>query len=344
MRIARFLGKKLIRESSGGRRRAAIIGAGRIAGSQANVSDSHADPYSHAAAMKKNRVSIVAVQDASYSKAVSFIQKWGGEAFSTLADLLKKYPSLDIIVIASPDRYHASQASEVLRAPGAPRLLIIEKPPVVNEREWGQVNRIASSQSKTRVVVNMSRRFDTRYAEAAAIIKSGKLGKIVSVDFTYYGGWLHNGVHAVDVICHLLNEEIEVVSVTEGAPASDSDPCLDVKAVLGIDPKVQINFNGFNEGYFQCFELEIRFSGGRIRFENFGRQIIEEIVEENELGERELGSARFLKSSKKLTSMDHLYKASCDFIDNGDARVLECASLKEISMSMKVIFDAIKHR
>ncbi len=322
--------------------RAAIVGTGRIAGLFAPTDSMVA--RTHAEAMRSNNIDIVAVFDDDQSRSFSFIEKWGGKHCQSLGKLLDDFPMLDIVVIASPDRLHAAHAAEVLTAAHPPRLLIIEKPPAVGPAELGQILGLAAACPTTRVAVNMSRRFDPGHAEAVAIIASGELGAMVSANFTYYGGWRHNGVHAVDALRYLLNDEIDVVSVRRGPPGHRGDPCLDVDAVRRGEPSVPVRFAGFNESYFQLFELEIRFCHGRLRFEDFGLRILVETVERNETGERELCAPRTLVKSDNRSSIDLLYGACRRFLDTGDSGALECVSLSQAAMSMKVIFDAINQR
>jgi len=319
--------------------RAAFIGVGRIAGLFAPTDT--LVPRTHAQAMQRNGIDIVAVYDADEARAISFTNKWGGKHCLSLGKLLNDFPGLDIVVISSPDGFHSAQAVEILSTDHSPRLLIIEKPPAITLAELKHLQRVASACTKTRVVVNMSRRFDPCHAEAAAIIKSGELGSMVSAHFTYYGGWLHNGVHAVDILRYLLEDEIDIVSVQLGADGSDGDPCLNVEAVLRRDPSVCVSFLGFDECFFQLFELELRFSEGRIRFEDFGNRILVENVEINDIGERELGLPRVLAPANNGTAMDLLYGASRQFLYTGELGALDRVAMHQVAKSMQVIYDAI---
>jgi len=320
--------------------RAAIIGVGRIAGLFASTEA--VVPKTHAQAMRSHGIDIAAIYDTEEARALSFAEKWGGEHRRSIGNLLDDFPGLDIVVITSPDCCHAAQAAEVLAADHPPHLLIIEKPPAVASGEMASLLDAAAACPKTRVVVNMTRRFDPRHAEAASLIASGTLGTMVSAHFTYYGGWLHNGIHAVDVIRYLLSDEIDIVSVQQGAPGHKGDPCLDVEAVRRSEPDARILFSGLDERLFQLFELEIRFREGRIRFEDFGNRILVEAVEVNEIGERELGAPKLLADTDNRTAIDLLYSASCHFLNTGDPGVLEHVALHQVALTMEVIFDAIE--
>ena len=321
---------------------AAILGAGRIAGGTFIKSDEKRKINTHAAGMLVNDISIVAIYDPDRSRAELFSEVWGGEVHYSIDSILNVPPCLDIVVVCSPDKFHAEQVMQVLSARFPPRVLIIEKPPAVNSNQWRLVEDITRSQSRTEVIVNMTRRFDPRYAEVAQIINSGNLGALVSIDFTYYGGWLHNGVHAVDVVHYLFDQKLRVISANGLSHDHEGDQYLRVDAVFEDCRDAQIRFRCFDESYFQCFELDAKFTQGRIRLDNFGSRISVEKAYINDIGERELQPLKDLDYDLCHSPMRRLYAASCDFLDNNASTALSRASLTEIDKTMRVVFDAIQ--
>ena len=113
---------------------------------------------------------------------------------------------LDVISICSPDACHFSQAREILTSPHRVKALLIEKPVCLTAAELDCLIDL-SRQSGVAVAVNHARRFDAGHRRAAELIRSGQLGPLVRGRAVYYGGWLHNGVHSIDVIRMLFPEK-----------------------------------------------------------------------------------------------------------------------------------------
>ncbi len=319
----------------GERFRAAIVGAGRIAGAFATPADG---PTTHAAAMRhEGSFDIIAVCDSDRGRAEAVAGKWGGRACDDVTSLLSG-AAPDLLVVASPDATHVDVVTAVLESPCRPALIVVEKPPCVN-REQLQRLVAAASMSSTRIVVNLSRRFDGLHRQVAAMLAGDPFGALVSARFTYYGGWVHNGIHAVDTLRMLIGD-VQLVSSADGAPGYPGDSCRDVVAVSRRWPSARIEFSGVDERVFQLFELELRFADGRLRFEQFGERLITEAVVVNRLGERELQPVRWSIDTDRTPAMLHLYRACAMFLRTRDARAIADAELSTILPTMEFLFDA----
>jgi predicted dehydrogenase len=315
--------------------RVGIVGAGRIAGLNAAASDAS----THAGAMVTNgEFEIRGVCDTDPTRAAALSRQWGGAVYADVNDLLEG-AQLDAVVISTPDNTHAAIAREILESPVSPRLLIIEKPPGISRSELHALVTRATASPSTRTVVNLSRRFDERHRTLATLIGEGAFGKLLDATFTYYGGWLHNGIHAVDTVRLLLGGELRVVSSRVGAPGRPGDPCRDVDVTWSLSPEPHIAFRGFDETAYQLFELELRFADARVRVENFGRCMSTERVVTNSAGERELQPRADLLPSGATPPMVALYRESAKFL-SGDASALNHATIDTVVATMEVLFNA----
>ncbi|KGF72296.1 hypothetical protein DO97_10840 [Neosynechococcus sphagnicola sy1] len=261
-----------------------IIGCGRIAG----ILDFPGSPKpitTHAQALDQHpQFQVAAVVDASLERRSQFQQIWQvPRAYGSLSELLAQ-EQLDVISLCSPNPWHYQQAVEILTASVPPQVLLVEKPVCQRSEELAhllQLHRIVPTQ----LIVNHTRRFDPAHRRAAALLQSGQLGSLVNGRGIYYGGWLNNGVHLIDTLRLLLGQELQVMAVTPSPGGRGTDDNFEVQIQIGESVVV---LEGFDEQYYQLFELDLRCQLGRVCLQDFGSQIGIAQVAINNLGERVL--------------------------------------------------------
>ena len=107
-----------------------------------------------------------------------------------------------------------SHSSELERpAPHEPRALVVEKPVCTESDELAALSELAAP-SGVAVAVDHSRRMDAPHQRLAVRLRQGEFGALIGGRWTYYGGWLHNGVHVVDTVRMLFGTEPECVSAS----------------------------------------------------------------------------------------------------------------------------------
>lgn len=264
--------------------RVGIVGCGRIAGCKdrpraTGPIGTHAQAYHRHPGFQ-----LAAVYSLPPEEARRFGEIWGAPRIYPSLESMLGEAGLDVISICSPDACHFSQAREILASPGRVKALLIEKPVCLTAAELDGLMDL-SRQSGVAVAVNHARRFDAGHRRAAEVIRSGQLGPLVRGRAVYYGGWLHNGVHLIDVIRMLFPEKVRVVAATAAPTGKPGDPDLEVQLAVGEAP---VTVESFDESYYQLFEMEFLCQRGRLRFLDFGSQIHWEQVEVNHIGEREL--------------------------------------------------------
>lgn len=241
-----------------------VVGCGRIAGTFDGRAG--APPASHASAWKAAGARLAACVDRDPARARAMARLHGFGFWSTDLALAMRVARPDAVSVCTPDERHGADAATVLSAPRAPRALFIEKPVCSTPAELRRLRTLAARR-RTDVVVDHTRRFDRRYARLRADIASGRLGRLVRADVFYYGGWRHNGAHAVDTLRFLLREPLAFREVFERQPSRHrGDPTLGVRLAAG---GADIRLHPFDEARYQVFDFDLKFEDARVRIEDF---------------------------------------------------------------------------
>jgi predicted dehydrogenase len=310
-----------------------IIGCGRIAGAIAPAAGRR---VTHAQAIgAHDSFHLAAVSDPSPERAAAFVARWGGEIVDDLGAL-----GLDVVAVCTPDATHVDTVIGLLNGAKPPRLIVVEKPVCLNPAQ-AETLRTAAAQSQTAIVVNHTRRFDAGHLAVRDVVADGRLGPVLGVRWTHYGGWMHNGVHLVDALRLILGDEIVPVRVERGWEDRVGDPCIEGLFRCDRHPLARILVESFPETAFQLFEGEIRLQDGRIRLMDFGDDIWLDEVVVNAAGERELKATRRLAHAAGPTPMENLYDLVARHLDGGDDDVVRRAGLCQALATMHTLFDTV---
>ncbi|MBD1260971.1 Gfo/Idh/MocA family oxidoreductase [Maribacter polysiphoniae] len=186
----------------------ALIGAGYI-------SDYHARGL-----LTMPQVALVAVVSKHLGNAEKFASKYGiKNAYSSITPVVED-PTIDAVIISTPNSFHAPYAIEFLKNG---KDVFLEKPMAMNAGEGEQIAQVADEKDRL-VMVGHMWRFDTDTQFIKDSIDAGKLGKVFKTKG--YGihenwgptGWFTQkklagggaladmGVHAIDTIRYLLGD------------------------------------------------------------------------------------------------------------------------------------------
>jgi predicted dehydrogenase len=319
------------------RLRAAIIGAGKIAGVLADPASPSVVTHAHALATTAP-FSLDLVIDADGERAAAFAQRWGCPHWGTsLADLEQTAP-FDLVAVCVPDRLHAGVLEQLAALPHRPRLVVMEKPLCLSPEELRRLEALNADCSGMAVVVNHSRRFDARYDVLAGLIANGGMGDLVGVRWAYYGGWLHTGPHVIDTVRRLLGGTLEVTAAWPGYTDRPGDPCIEARLTCTNRPQARILIESFPEQAFQLFEAEIRLREGRIRLLDFGAEVLKDEVRVNQAGERELRVTVPFEFPPTPTAMAALYAQAAAVLLNGDTSLVQRAGITDAMQTMETVF------
>jgi predicted dehydrogenase len=164
---------------------------------------------------------------------------------SLLAD-----PRVDLIVIATPDELHATQAKEALKAG---KHVVVDKPFAVTLAEAQAIAAEAAHSTKI-CTVFQNRRWDADFLTLQALIAAGELGEIVQFESHYdryrptlvdrwkekpgAGVWQDLGPHLVDQALQLFGLPLAVFADLAGQ--KDGAPVADYAHVLLRYPRLRV--------------------------------------------------------------------------------------------------------
>jgi len=165
-----------------------------------------------------------------------------------------------------------------------------------------------------------------------------KTGQLTRADIFYYGGWCHNGIHVVDILHYLFAKELLDLTVIENNDMGKDDPTWTVRCRLdGINAVIWIH--GLSDNFFQLFDLDFKFTNGRLQIRNFESDIKWETVEVNEKGESVLIPSKLFEFDAKTSPFEIAYAEILDYLQSGEASNLPMVTLNEISPSMKILWS-----
>ncbi|MEJ6009417.1 oxidoreductase [Novosphingobium aquae] len=152
-------------------------------------------------------------------------------------EALLALPGIDLVVISSPDDFHAAHAMEAL---SAGKHVLIDKPFATNLADAQRIC-AAAKRADRMVTVFHNRRWDADFLTLKRLISQGKLGRIVHFESHFDrwkpealsvwkeartgGSWLDLGPHLVDQAICLFGKPdaitADVTTLRDGAPAPD---------------------------------------------------------------------------------------------------------------------------
>jgi predicted dehydrogenase len=192
-----------------------FIGAGGRAGAHIKICQD---------LQKAGRCELVAVCDVYGPRVRAAAERTGGKIYRQHQDLLAD-PRVDVVCIATPDRHHAPQAIDAIRAG---KDVYVEKPLT----HWSQMDlarQVGEEAQKHGRIVQVGTQYlaDDAYVEIRRLIKEGVVGKIVHVQAGYFrrGDW----------------GERMVIPDPQATPGPD----LDWQQFLGDAPKVPFSVSRF---------------------------------------------------------------------------------------------------
>jgi len=179
-------------------------------------------PYSHAPALAAHeRTELVAAVDPDSERLERFCTRWSVDQCFTDIDHMLERCDLDIVVIASPTRHHAS-AFLAASAAGV-RGVFLEKP-MAQTLADADAMIAAAARSGTSAVINHFRSFDPSYRKAAQLIRDGAIGSVTGAVVVWGEGIAQGGCHLFDLLRLLLGSPVDWVFADVDDDVSLVDP------------------------------------------------------------------------------------------------------------------------
>jgi predicted dehydrogenase len=264
--------------------RVVIAGCGVIGG----LHEDSSNPliYSHGRAFSDNAsFEIVGCIDSDIHKAKKFSQKYGIRSFGTNIEELINETKPNIVSVCTPDSTHYEIVMTMLSKGGPElKLIFLEKPACETLSDFSDMIR-RSNDLNIPIIVNMSRRYHTWYKWIKENYDRRQLGRLLRADILYYGGWNHNGVHAVDIVHFLFGERLTDGQIFESWPGPQTnDPTYSARFETNNGETV-VWFHGFPEEHYQVFDCDFKFTTSRLQICNFEETLYRRKAVVNALGE-----------------------------------------------------------
>lgn len=199
-------------------------------------------------------------------------------------DVWRNAKDFDLVVIASPNRFHFAMAKAALEAGLA---VVVDKPIASSVSECHQLIDI-SEQAGSMLTVFQNRRWDSDFATAERLIKNGALGEVIRFESRFErwrpavqagkwqeeaapedgGGRLFDfGSHLIDQVVHLFGEPIRVyaeANTRRAGAKADDDTFVAISFAQGVQAHLWMSFLAKSPG------PRFRINGSQGFFEKFG--------------------------------------------------------------------------
>ena len=198
---------------------------------------------------------LVAVSDADEGRARETSEKHFARRHYVDGNALIADPEVEAVIVASPDATHIEYTLACL---GAGKPVLCEKPLAPTVAEALQAVEAEVKLGKRLIQVGYMRRFDPAYVEMRNTLRSGALGRAVMVHcahrnvsapdwFTPENAITNSGVHEIDVIRWLVDDEIAAVRAIKPKGRGQEKPGDPVLMILetagGILASVEVFIN-----------------------------------------------------------------------------------------------------
>ena len=318
-----------------------LIGCGKIGGffdtlnpKPLNEVYSYAEAISHIPSLK-----LVACVDIDIDKANKIADKYKiakrTKSIDEVSDL-----TFSFVIVATPDETHFSVTMQLLEMKNPPRLIIVEKPLCLDIKHYNQLVAEAKKVGST-IIVNHSRRFDTRFNTLRRQIQENFFGDLYRVNLTTYGSWKKNGIHLIDTLVYLFEgkNSLESMDISAKKVPLKSVEWTDINIQFGDQFVVNIHENP--EKYYQLFDMDFRFSEGRIYFQNFEQKLSIQKKEINVLQENVLNEASLNIAQNNKSNMMNLMHHVKDYFLGENS--LENFSINRIKKTMEIYLTILSH-
>ena len=295
-----------------------IIGCGRIA-TVRHIPECYENP----------QVRLAGFYNRTKEKAIQLAEQYGGKVYNTIEECIND-SCVDAVIISTPNVMHASVT---IRALYAGKHVICEKPMATTEEECKKMVEAAKINHRV-LLVAYQERYTQTHKLARKLIEDGMIGKVLSFQATFaHAGpekkrpaenlWFYDksqaglgasgdlGVHKIDTIRYLLNDEVQEVTAKVNTPDSNANGIfqnlIDNNAVYIL--KMQNGTIGTVTASWTCYGEEIN---STILFGSEGTMYISHPLS----GKVELAMKN---GERKIINVEEIYRAN-GWADSGIVR------------------------
>jgi len=232
-----------------------IVGAGQVAQGYDNPASSSILTHAHAFTAHGG-FRLAGFCDSNLEKARAAAMRWSvPRAVGRVEELAGARPQ--VVSVCTPVETRAQILADCLNL--GPRLVFCEKPLALDSKTAADILH-QYAKSETVLAVNYSRRWIDAFRRWKEAISSGGWGRILSVRARYFGGWLHNGSHIVDLLQYFFQPELRKGALLSRQPLAHGDMALTGSALLETESgHFPFSFECLPDSQAAHFELELVF-------------------------------------------------------------------------------------
>jgi predicted dehydrogenase len=224
------------------------------------------------------------------------------------------YSKYEIVSLTTPTDTHFNYLKTILQN-NVP-LVICEKPISLSKIELYELEEL-KKKSKSKIIVNYSRRFNTFYEELKDYFEENQaILKIKHINIRYCRGFLNNCSHALDLINFLFSIDMTLENfkiIEKEYDTFQKDPTI---SAVYNEKDFSINIKGFTNLSYFIFEIDFFFTDMKIKIKNLGNEI--RIYEFNKISkEFDCVSNMSFNNVLKISMFDVLNK-SIDILENDE--------------------------
>ena len=244
-----------------------IIGCGKIVG----IFDNEKTILFSLKHIKNKNINKIFFCDIQHDKAKKLGAKYKSDIYDTnYINILNDF-HLDLISVCTPSDTHFEICKKILSNNIKPKAILIEKPICESKNQFDELVRL-SRKNKVKLFVNHSRRFDIKHNTIRKLVSKNFFGKIIRIDCFYYGGWENNGIHLVDTLNFIFDDELSLHKLISYKKLIQQNIMILIYC-LNKKNKSLVYVNSFSEKT-QIFEFDFKFDESRLRIEDFGAELI----------------------------------------------------------------------
>ena len=276
--------------------------------------------FTHAWAIKKNPLlNLEAAYNPIKKDLNLFLKHYKIESvFTDFEKFLNYIDNFDIVSICSPTEFHFEQLKKLINS--NVKIIIVEKPPVLNLEEFNQIIK-KNKKKKKQIIVNITRHYDNTYKKVANEYV-WKLWKITYIKCNYEKWFFHNCIHFLDLMNHFLYLNFNKVKIIDKYETYKNDISWDIR-LYSWD--IVCDCINFNKSKYTIFEIEIFFEKWKISIlEDWKSISIAWIKEDKKFkGDFYLDSKPIIIETEFYKCMENLYKNVINNINNKEEFTLK---------------------
>ena len=252
-----------------------VIGAGRI-GLNHEFDKKRIKPASHVGMWLKNKdCNLVAVCDKDEKQFLKAKKLKKNLLFYTNPMSMLKAIKPKIVSICTWKDSHFKMTKLCIKM--GVRVIVLEKPLANNIKQSREILKLIKK-TKTKVLVNHRRRFDTDIIKLKSKLEKGFLGEIIQVSNYYVYGLLTTATHAIDTIRFLFSKiagEIkEVYGFKNKFKNFTSKDDKNYDALLVFNNGLKVTLQSLDIKSYDNFDFHIFGKKGKILITDIGRTVL----------------------------------------------------------------------